>query len=554
MSKHPPRLAGRSLAAARALAETPGASVLIREIFKRGLRIDVLASLPESLRGGLPASIRPLQARALRPREIASLPVPERAFPRPSAAFVRAYLARTATPSAVAERALLAVAELKTRRPTQNILAASLPEITRAEAAASTERYAAGSPLGPLDGVPILIKDEFDVRGMATRLGSLCEPTTPQERDATVVERLRESGAVVVCKTVMTEWGMSPLGVNKSFAMPHNPHNLARAAGGSSTGSAVGVALGVAPLAAGADGGGSIRTPASLCGVFGIKPTFGRVSRAGFSGQGSMGHAGPIGASSSDLALFFDIVAAASDPRDPATEWAPPPPPGGFGSLLGAGVRGLRIGVLESEIRDAEAPIASAVESALRALEREGASLETISIPLAKHAPAIGYLSIGPEALTSHREAWTTKRDRMNDDIRLSFAALSTISSLEHLDAQRLRQRLREQTAEALRHVDLLALPTLAISAPRYTEEDARTSFSDSAALDGVCRFAFLANLTGLPASTAPVGWDPDGLPIGLQLIGDAWDEATVLGALAHIERAEIAVVRRAGGAIDLGI
>jgi aspartyl-tRNA(Asn)/glutamyl-tRNA(Gln) amidotransferase subunit A len=126
------------------------------------------------------------------------------------------------------------------------------------------------------------------------------------------------------------------------------------------------------------------------------------------------------------------------------------------------------------------------------------------------------------------------------------------VTALEHLDAQRLRQRLREQVADALRRVDLLALPTLAISAPQYTEADARTSFSDSAALDGVCRFAFLANVTGLPAATAPVGWDPDGLPIGLQLIGDAWDEAGVLGALAHIERAEIAALRRPDGAFDL--
>ncbi|HLM72480.1 MAG TPA: amidase, partial [Polyangiaceae bacterium] len=326
MSKHPPRLAGRPLAAARALAETPGASVLIRNIFKKGLRIDVLAGLPESLRSDLPASVRPLQAREPRPRPDAALPLPERAFPRPSATYTRAYLARTMTPSGVAERALLALPELRARRPTRNILAASLPEVTRADAAASTARYASGSPLGPLDGVPLLIKDEFDVRGMATRLGSQCEPTTPKERDSTVAERLRRAGAIIVCKTVMTEWGMSPLGVNQSSIMPHNPHNPLRAAGGSSTGSAVGVALGIAPIAAGADGGGSIRTPAALCGVFGIKPTFGRVSRAGFAGGGSMAHAGPIGASTADLALFLDAVAAAVDPLDPSTEWAPPPP------------------------------------------------------------------------------------------------------------------------------------------------------------------------------------------------------------------------------------
>lgn len=554
MPKHPPRLSGRALAAARALAETPGASAIVRDIFKKGLRIDVLASLPHSLRGALPETLCPVQARAPRPSAEASLPVPERSFPRPSAAYTRAYLARTTTPSEVAERALLALSDLRARRPTRNIVAASLPERTREDAAASTARYAAGKPLGPLDGVPLLLKDEFDVRGLATRLGSHCEPTEPKEVDSVVFERLRKSGAILVCKTVMTEWGMSPLGVNRSAVMPHNPHNPARAAGGSSTGSAVGVALGVAPIAAGADGGGSIRTPASLCGVFGIKPTFGRVSRAGYAGGGSVAHAGPIGASAVDLALFLDSIAAEPDPLDFMTAWAPPPPQGGFGALLGAGVRGLRIGVLESEIRDAAAPIASAVEGALRGLEREGASLVPIALPLAEHAPAIGYLTIGSEALAALREAWMEKRGLMNDDIRLSFAALATVTALEYMDAQRLRQRLREQAAEALRRVDLLALPTLAISAPRYTEEDARTSFSDSAALDGICRFAFLGNLTGLPAATAPVGYDADNIPIGLQLIGDAWDEAGVLGALAHLERAEIAVVRRAEGAVDLGV
>lgn len=551
MSKHPPRLAGRSLAAVRTLAETPGASVLVRNLFKKGLRIDVLADLPESFRSDLADSNRPLQAREPRPRPDASPPPTARAFPRPWTAYSRAYRERTITPSEVAERALAALPELRARRPTQNISAASLPEITRADAAASTERYAAGAPQSPLDGVPILIKDEFDVRGMATGLGSRCEPTAPKERDSTVADRLRRAGAIMICKTVMTEWGMSPLGVNRSSIMPHNPHNPSRASGGSSTGSGVGVALGIAPIAAGTDGGGSIRIPASLCGVFGIKPTFGRVSRAGVWAGGSVTHAGPLGASTADLALFLDVVASSVDPLDSLTAWAPPPPKGGFGSQFGAGVRGLRIGVLESEIRDAEGPIASAVESALRALEREGATLETIDIPLAKHAAAIGYLSIGPEALASHRQSWLERRDLMNDDLRVSFAALSTISALEHLDAQRLRQKLREQTAEALRRVDLLALPTLAITAPRYTEEDAQSSFSDSAALDGVCRFAFLGNLTGLPAATAPIAWDSDGLPIGLQLVGDAWDEAGVLGALAHLERAEIASVRRAGGAFD---
>src|SRR4029079_11950288 len=136
------------------------------------------------------------------------------------------------------------------------------------DADAATRRYAEGSALGVLDGVPLLVKDEFDVAGLATRLGSLCESAAPRDRDSTVVARLRRAGAVVVGKTVLTEWGMSPIGNNVTSSMPRNAHSGARAPGGSSTGSAVGVALGIAPLACGGDGGGSIRIPASLHGVF----------------------------------------------------------------------------------------------------------------------------------------------------------------------------------------------------------------------------------------------------------------------------------------------
>src|SRR5262249_845261 len=187
-----------------------------------------------------------------------------------------------------------------------------------------------------------MVKDEFDVAGLPTTLGVRCQPAPPAEHDATPVARLRAAGAVFVCKTVLTEWGMSPIGNNVGFSMPHNAHDTTRAPGGSSTGSGVGVALGVAPIATGGDGGGSVRIPAALDGLFGIKPTFGRVSRAGDGFKGSVAHAGPLASSTADLATFLDVVASAPDAADELTAWAPPPPEGGFGGLLGAGVRGVR--------------------------------------------------------------------------------------------------------------------------------------------------------------------------------------------------------------------
>lgn len=555
MALKPPRLSGSTLTAVRMAAETKGTDAAIREVMKRGLGIDQLFPLPEAWRGGLPLDTRPIRAREPRriePNASSMGPLPLRSWPRPAAAFAAAYRDRVTTPRKVAERALAEVERLATLRPSMNISIAQDREATLCDADAATARWAEGKPRGPLDGVPFLVKDEFDVAGLPTSLGVKCQPQPAAERDSAVVARLRAAGAFFVCKTVLTEWGMSPMGNNVNQPMPHNAHDVTKAAGGSSTGTGVGVALGVAPFGAGGDGGGSIRIPASLNGVFGIKPTFGRVSRAGDGFKGTVAHAGPLACSTADLAAFLDAVASEADAVDELTSWAPPPPEGGFGAQLGAGVKGLRIGVDEADWKDASEPVAEACREALRALEREGATLVDISLPIAHYAQKIGYLTIGPESLAAHRREWMEQRELLGDDLRLVFAVLSGITALEQLDAQRLRAGLRRELAQALAGVDVIAMPTTAITAPRYTEEDEKTSFSDPAALEGLVRYTFLCNLTGNPAGTAPVGVDATGLPIGLQIIGDAWDEAAVIGVLAHLERIGAATVKRPPGGIDL--
>jgi aspartyl-tRNA(Asn)/glutamyl-tRNA(Gln) amidotransferase subunit A len=336
--------------------------------------------------------------------------------------------------------------------------------------------------------------------------------------------------------------------------MPHNAHHPERAPGGSSTGSAVGVALGLGPLALAGDGGGSIRIPASLNGIFGIKPTFGRVSRAGDGFLGSVAHCGPVAASTTDLALALDTFASEPDAREAITAWAPPPPDGGFGSRLGAGVRGPRIGIPQGELEDAGPEVARACRDALRWLEKEGATVVDVSIPLAKNAAPIGYLTIGPESLAANLHHWVDldARARMNDDLRLAFAILSGITAVEQLDAARLRSALRHEVAAALADVDVIAMPTTATTAPPYGLADETRAFSDPVALDAMCRYAFIGNLTGVPAGTAPVGVDGDGLPIGLQIVGDSWDEHVVLGVLAHLERGGVASPPRAKLWVDL--
>jgi aspartyl-tRNA(Asn)/glutamyl-tRNA(Gln) amidotransferase subunit A len=547
----PPRLRGRALIAARTAAETSATAALLAGVLKKSLGLEQLAALSAELRGPLPLDMIPLRAKASRPLPVDALPVPApKIWPRSVGSLNDALAQNKIDPELLAERAFQAATTLADNR-VLNVLVTSDFERTKREAAESAARRKAGRTLGPLDGIPYLVKDEVDVAQLPTRSGSLCEPGVAKAVDATAVARLSAAGAVFVGKTVMTEWGMSPLGQNPHFKMPHNAHHAERVPGGSSTGSAVGVALGVAPLAIGTDGGGSVRIPASLNGIFGIKPTSGRVSRAGDPCQGTVVHLGPIGVSAYDLAIFLDAVASTADPLDPLTTPAEPPPRGGFGGRLGAGVKKLRIGVPEAEWSDAAGAVAQAGKQALVALEKDGAELVPITMPIARVAAPIGYLTIGCEALAAHKADWAERRHLFGDDLRLSFAVLDGISAAEYLDAQRLRAALRLEARAILETVDLIALPTTQTTAPELGVAERGKAFADTAAIDAMCRFCFLGNLTGLPAGTAPVGLD-DGLPIGLQLVGDAWDEAIILGALAHLERIEVARVHKPRAALDL--
>ena len=422
-------------------------------------------------------------------------------------------------------------------------------DAARAEARASTARWRAGNPLGPLDGVPTAIKEELSVRGFPWSRGTDIGDPAPRAEDATCVARLRTAGAVSLGITAMTEYGLTPTGINAKRAMPRNPHLSACIAGGSSTGSAVAVATGLVPFAIGADGGGSIRTPAALNGIFGIKPTWGRISRHGGSG-GSVAHVGPLASSVLDLARVIDAVGG-PDPLDAETRDGPPP--GSLATAVGRGVRGLVIGILEQEFADASPEVARAGQMAIDALVKEGARVVPLATHLARYAPAIGYVTITVEARAILSKEWREHADQLTPDLQLTFSTLDTLTAPELLDAQRLRAGLRRDIARCFETVDLLALPTTVATAARVTDAEMQSGLVDTKLLDGLCRFAFLANLTGLPAGSAPVGSDRDGLPIGFQLVGDAWDEATVLAAMAHLERIEAARVTRPGINVDLG-
>ena len=537
-----PRLSGAPLRNLARFARTRLGGITLQRILRAELRIDRLADLPEDLRGDIPLDTNVHPGRAPREAQSQELPLPGEGWAPSMARLAHAYRSGTTTPLEVVQRAFAESRRLASEGVGPVLDYAETTAL--AEAEASTARWRERKTRGPFDGIPWLVKEQTAVRGLPRRLGTAFLDATPQPEDATAVARLRAHGAITLGTTPMTELGMTPNGANAKRAMPRNPHATQHIAGGSSTGSAVAVATGLVPFSLGADGGGSIRIPAAINGIFGIKPTWGRVSRSGDGAGGSVSHLGPLAGSTVDLARALEMMSG-HDPRDPQTFAAPRREAGSFAQALGRGVRGMVIGVPDGEWADASEPVQRAGRAALAALEKDGAVLKPVALELAKYAAAIGYVIIASEARALLRREWREHRDEMTDDLQVTFSALDAFSGVEYLETCRLRNGLRRELARMFQTVDLLALPSAAAPAAKLSETDARTGFLDTKVMNGLCRFMFLGNLTGLPALSAPVGCDVNGLPLGLQLVGDAWDEATAIAAAAHLERIGVAFARR---------
>jgi len=546
-----PRISGRALRVfARSLRASPVRDLVVK-LVRKDLGITALRALDVGERSEFPLDTRPLRARASHERPSGGLTWPtSKSAPRTSEQLRRAMADRQTDPPELADRAYRGARELGAMTPSRGPILVYDEENAQRDAKSASERIAGKRARGPLDGIPMVIKEEIDVHGLRTMAGATWHTIAPSTVDAVSVARLRTAGAVVLGHSPMTEHGMNPLGVSAQRRLPRNPHDPTRTAGGSSTGSGVAVATGIGPAALGADGGGSIRIPAAFNGVFGIKPTYGRVPRTGSAGGGSMTHLGPLAASTLDLARVLEVISG-EDAGDIVTSGVAPYERGALERALARGVRGLRIGIEESEWRDAPEPIARACRDATAALEREGATLVPVRIPLARHAPAMGYPTIGLEFFSVLLDARRQHLDDLGPELQVFCAVMGGFEPDDYVDAQRLRATLRTQVRDVLCDVDLLALPMAATTAPRASDED-MNGFVDPPVLGAASRYAYIGNLCGLPAATGPVGRDADGLPIGLQLIGDAFDEATVLQALGHLERLEVARVEPPGCYVDL--
>lgn len=532
------RITGRALTVMVGAARHTPARRVLAQVFRQQLGINDVRGLIDDALGPLPESYTPIAARP--PRAIApyTYDPPRRGGPPwTSWDIAERFRAGKLSPSELTERTLRC-AEARSHEQHSKAPFCAIDEAeARAAAERSTRRHAAGTPLGPLDGVIVPIKEEMHVRGLPTRLGTRWLPSVPSGIDCVAVSRLREAGAIVSFQTPMTEYGLSPLGGNMFRAMPRNPYSPEHLAGGSSTGAAASVAQGLAPLSLGCDGGGSIRVPAAFCSVFGLKPSLGRIPMTGhgMESRNSMTVVGPIGASTFDLAVFTEIAAGA-DAGDAISLAQPALAPGELTGALGRGVRGLRIGVDEDLWSLSPSSATAPARAALDALVSEGAVLVCVSSRLARHAPAIGYMTIAIEGYAALLEE-RSRLDELSVDLQLLVSVVGAFEPDDYVLAQRVRGALRRETQALFRDVDLLALPSTGGPPPRVSEWEEASGFVDPVALDQASRYVYVANLCGTPAGTVPVGFDAQGLPVGLQLLGDAWDEASVLQAMAHLER-----------------
>jgi aspartyl-tRNA(Asn)/glutamyl-tRNA(Gln) amidotransferase subunit A len=425
-----------------------------------------------------------------------------------------------------------------------------------ARAAEIDRRRAAGEPLGPLVGVPVALKDNLCARGMRTTASSRILERFVAPYDATVVERLEAADAVIVGKTNCDEFGMGSSNENSAFGPAHNPWALDRTPGGSSGGSAAAVAAGCVPLALGSDTGGSIRQPASFCGVVGLKPTYGRVSRYGLLAfASSLDQIGPIARTAADVALALAVIAGA-DPADATSSHEPVPD---FAATLEGGAEGLRIGVPGGVVSDGvDAGVRRAFESALETLSDAGATLVDIELPHAKYAIPVYYLVATAEASSNlarydgvrygyrspHADMATVKEmySRTRDEgfgaevkrrIMLGTYVLSAgYYDAFYLKAQRVRTLLRRDYDRAFDTVDVVAMPTSPIPPFRIGEKT-----DDPLQMYLADVFTVSAPLAGLPAISVPCGFADGALPVGLQLTGRMFDEATLLRVADAYER-----------------
>ncbi len=390
-----------------------------------------------------------------------------------------------------------------------------------------------GNYLGPLHGIPVAVKDQFNTAGIRTTGGSSILADFVPEDDSTVVANLKKAGAVVLGKTNLTEFAVS--GFSHRFSVPRNPWNLDMFTGGSSTGSGAATAAFLCATSLGEDTGGSIRFPATWCGLVGLRPSWGLVSRYGvMRGVWTMDTVGPISRTVEDAAITLGSIAG-HDPKDPHTWTAPVPD---YRRTLDGNIRGLRIGVITEQLNNAmvEEETRGVVVKAISVLGELGATVEDVSLPVAAWANVTSGTLLSVEPASDHTE-WI--RDRIADyghDVRIQQLVGAILPAQAYYKAQKLRSLIREQVLETLKRYDVLVTPTSGKPAMPIVDDPIITGKENASRLPFLLTRLF--NLASAPAASIPCGFSATGLPIGLQIGGRPGGDETIFRVAHAYEQA----------------
>ncbi|KAF9665866.1 hypothetical protein SADUNF_Sadunf16G0169400 [Salix dunnii] len=487
--------------------------------------------------------------------------------------YAHAYRSKFVTPSMVAEQIIPVIEEFNKKDPPMPLLISFDAEEVRKQAAASTKRFEEGSPISILDGIFIAIKDDIDLyphpsKGATTWMHEV----RPVEEDAISVSRLRSCGVIFVGKANMHEFGMGTTGNNPNYGTTRNPHAVDRYTGGSSSGPAAIVASGLCSAALGTDGGGSIRIPSSLCGVVGLKTTFGRTNITGsLYDFGTVEVIGPIASSVEDVMLVYAAILG-SRPEERISLNPSPPCLPNLSSRDGADALGsLRLGKYTAWFNDVQSTnVSDTCEDMLNLLSRtHGCEMVEIVIPELQEMRTAHLVSIGSEFINSLiPEIEDGKGVRLNHDSRTNVRLFRSFRASDYIAAQCLRstsiagssspswhaykpsrketwatsfvnilwRRLMYHHMEIFKKVDVIVTPTTGMTAPEIPSSALSYGETDLQTTGYLMRFIIAANLLGFPAISIPVGYDKQGLPIGLQLIGRPWGEATLLRLASAVE------------------
>ena len=382
-----------------------------------------------------------------------------------------------------------------------------------------------GNYRGPLHGIPFALKDLYDTAGVKTTSGSKVDIDRVPSEDATTTARLKAAGGILLGKLAMHEFALGGPDWTTPFEPARNPWNLDHITGGSSSGSGSSVASGQCLGALGSCTGGSIRGPASLCGIVGLKPTYGRVSRFGVvTLSWSQDHAGPMTWTVEDTAYMMQAIAG-HDPRDPTSSRAPVPD---YSLSLREDIRGVRLGLPRHYFFDpdpsVDPEVVATVEKAVSVMEDLGAHVEEVSLPSLEHVRAANSVIMVSEAYAYHEPNLKTRPQDFGEIVRGRFRVGALMSAADYLQAQRVRTMARREFASVMKDVDLLVTPTMTQPAAAFEGYDPSSTVRGRS-------FTAPFNVTGLPAISVPCGFTEDGLPIGLQIAGKPFDEPGVIQA-----------------------